>query len=1371
MQIDTIEDGLSRRVAALSPDKRAILQRLIQGNAADAPPVSEIPVQPRGERRDFPLSSAQERMWFNHLWSPHQPLYNESFGLIVRGALKTDLLRKSFDSVMKRHEIFSVTFHSAEGVPVQRLGSADVPRMTIRDLRPMKPSQIEIAYEAESQRLLREPFRLDAGPLFRAGVWIAGEDEYRLLFAMHHIIFDGWSGGIFLRELLTTYSALETNRPSALPPVGVQYVDFAAWEPSHFRRSAAAMDRQAAYWKQQLDGVSRPPMLPVDWHVPDGVHRAGREAFLCPRECTEKLKILANESGATLFMVLLAAFKLLLARYSGQEDIVVGIPTTNRNQSSLGEMVGVFINTAIVRTQFSGNITFRELLGRVRNTVLDAQANQELPLQRVVRLLDAKGDPGRSFLQVLFDLQKKPEMLLESSGLSIEPMDVSSGVAKFDITLALEDTGAELKGLFDYDAERFEAATAQQMLRHFRALLDSAMAQPDIPVSQLPMLTEKEISQTRACGVDTSAQEHPLASVETIARALEDSKALAIVDGSTSISYGQLHRQARCLAAILSEKNIGRGQHVVLFLQPGADFVAAQLAVMMAGAASVPIDTLSPRTRVEFMIRDCGAKFAIVNRQSLHVLPDSVVPIELKPDRLSHDDDLTETPPVIAGDTAYTIYTSGSTGKPKGVSVSHAALANLIAWHQRVFEISNLDRATQIASVAFDASIWEIWPYLASGASIHFPPRDLIGNPAGMRDWFVKNKITIAFAPTPLAEEMLALRWPSSTKLRYFLTGGDRLRKYPPENLPFQFVNNYGPTENTVVATSGIVASSQNDSTPSIGLPIDNVWVRIVDSNLQPVPLGGLGELIVGGKSLADGYWNQPELTAEKFITLANGERAYRTGDFCRFRRNGELEFHGRIDTQVKLRGCRIELGEIESALLTHDGILDAACDIREFGNGQCGIVAYAVPKNPTLATETLRGFLVERVPSYMVPSSFILIDSLPKMMNGKIDRKKLPSPEIHGLSTRPQTPPRSGTEMAIAELWKNLLNLETVAVHDDFFELGGDSLLATRLAARVREKFTIELPLAQLMHAPTIEALATFIDGTRKCIGKHPEGVISLRAQSCREQLPPLFLTPPASGSPACYVALSNALAGNRAIYGFEAAGLVAGSPVDSVVDQACRYVVALNALYPQGPCYLAGWSLGGAVAFEMACLLRDAGREVAFLGLIDAGLPENGRLPGGASLMVPLWWAISYPFIERMPLNYRTVRMLVQWMGISLPESLTEIGRRGPAAGLRFAATLAANSWRSFRVFLANIRAFRRYQPRFFDGDVTLFRTTQGSSLEKTQDVLRSSMTRWCRRVVAHPAPGSHMTLMLDPKLSASFASSFEAAFDDALENGGEG
>ena len=1374
MPADTTTTDLSRRLAALSPGKLAALQkRLIQTTAGDrSSPAEEIPVQPRGKQRDFPLSSAQERMWFNHQWSPERPLYNESFAIQIDGDLQVDALRQSFDMVMARHEIFTITFHSVDGRLLQRIGSCSPPQLETCDLRELEEPRREAAYEAESRRLLREPFRLDQGPLFRAGLWIMSDGRYRLLFVMHHIIFDGWSGGIFFRELFTAYSALAAGRQPEFPPLRTQYIDFAVWEQSHFEQTAAALDRQLEYWKKQLDGLSGAPPLPVDHHLPaDGAHVAGREVFVCPPDLVDAVRELAKEAGATLFMALLTVFNVLLARYSGEEDIVVGLPTVNRNQSALSDVIGVFINTVILRTDLSGDVTFRELLGRVRKSTLDAQANQELPLQRVVRHLGLNGDAGRSLVRVLFDLQKKSASLVEPPGFSIEQIDVSSGAAKADLVMAMEDTGAHLKGVLDYDAEKFEAATARRWPRHFLALLKSAVAQPDIPVGLLPMLTVEEIAHAEARGADTSCHPQPIALIETLARAQERPDAIALADQYGVLTYGELHTRASRLAAVLRRNNVSSGRHIALLLPPGVDFAVAQLAVMMAGAAFVPIDPAYPPARIEFTLRDCEAACVIVNSHSPDTLPEWASTIRMDHDGVPANSaenpaQLSDLPVAQAADPAYLIYTSGSTGQPKGVSVSHAALANLIAWHRRVFAVSSHDRATQLASVAFDASIWEIWPYLAAGASIHFPSRELIGDPAGLRDWMVKNKITMSFAPTPLAEDLIDLRWPFRMKLRYLLTGGDRLRKSPPRSLPFTLVNNYGPTENAVVATSGTVPPAANGAAPPIGHPIDNVWTRVVDRALQPVPRGVVGELLIGGRSLASGYWNRPELTAQHFLTLADGERAYRTGDLCRLRHDGEIEFMGRTDSQVKVRGCRIELGEIESALLAHHGIRAAAADVRELAGGQRVVVAYIVAEAATPAPQMLRTYLGSRMPTYMIPSCFVPMDALPQTSNGKIDRRRLPTPQAEEESPE-QIGSRTTTEDAIASLWKELLNVAAVGVQDDFFQLGGDSLSATRFAVAVREKFGVELPLARMMSAPTVQAVAAFIDRARRPNGETPaalpEGLILLRSGS--DSQPPLFLTPPASGSPACYAVMAGALSSDRTVYGFEASGLTTGKPAAGIADQARRCVAALDAVYPSGPCFIAGWSLGGPVAFELACQLRDAGREVAFLALIDAGLPEDGMLPGGASMMVPLWWAISYPFVEHVPLNYQTFRMLARWVGITLPESLADVWRRGPVAGTQFAAGLLSSGWRSFRVFLASVKGFQRYQPRSFDGGVTLFRTAQGGRLDNGQNALLKNLQQWSRHVEVHEAPGSHMTLMLDAKISSAFASSFDATLNSGF------
>ena len=1355
---------LSRRLAALSPERLALLQRrLVRPAVGDG--AEEIPMQPRGQRRDFPLSSAQERMWFNHQLSPEQPLYNESFGLRIKGHLKVDLLATSIDYMMARHEIFTTTLHAVSGKLFQRLGGCLLPRLETRDLSELAESHREAAYEEESQRLLRRPFELDCGPLFRAGLWTIGEDEHRLIFVMHHIIFDGWSGSVFFRELLTTYNTLVAGGEPDLPPPGPQYVDFAVWEQTHFDEAAATLDHQLDYWRKQLAGAPAPPRLPVDHQAPESLApTAGREVFVCPGELTEALMSLAKESGATLFMALLAIFKLLLARYSGQEDILVGLPTINRNQGALGDMIGVFINTVILRTDLSGEVTYRELLSRLRTTTIEAQANQELPLERLVGALGLKGDAGRSLVNVMFDLQKKTETLVECPGLTIHSMDVGSGLTKFDLVLAMEDTGRELRGILDYASEKFEPETARQLTRDFVALIKSAITQPDIPANRLAVTTPDDIAG--ASGKDTSSECQNLAFLETGTHALRQPRAVAMTADDGLWTYGELYECAGRLASFLRGRNIGKGQHVALFLPAGPDLVIAQLAVMMTGAAFVPIDLATPGARLAFLIQDCQAALVLANSKSPETLPASAPILRLDLEREAIDRTPLLPPASIQGsDPAYLIYTSGSTGQPKGVLVSHQALANLIAWHLRAFTVSAADRATQLAAIGFDASIWEIWPYLAAGASLHFPPRDLIGDAAGLQAWLLRNKITISFVPTPLAEELIELDWPAKGDLRFLLTGGDRLRKRPSRLLPFQLINNYGPTENAVVATSGAVISTGNGGAPSIGSPIDNVWLRIVDRNLQTAPRGVPGELIVGGRSLANGYWNQPELTAESFITLADGERAYRTGDLCRIRRDEEIEFLGRIDSQVKVRGCRIELGEIENALLAHESVRDAVACVRESGSGQRRIVAYVVTGDQALALETLRPFVSDWLPTYMMPSLFVRIEKVPRTPNGKIDRASLPEPEAEATLSRLHVEPRTPTELKVASLWQNFLNVATVSVSEDFFELGGDSLMATRLAVTIREEFGVELPLVQMLRTPTIEAIAAYIDDAQPGIRDLPSGVIQLKSGG--SLLSPLFLTPPASGSPACYVAFAGAIAGNRAVYGFEAPGLLGGPTIACFKTQARKYVEALRTVQPYGPYYLAGWSLGGPVAFEMAGQLREANQEVAYLGMIDAALPEKGRLPGGMSMMRPMWWSLVYPSREGIPLTYKTFRLFARGLGIGLPESLNEIRRRGWHDGWHYVGKVLANGWRSTKVLIANLRAMKRYQPSAFDGEVTLFQTAPRGISRDADNALGKSVRRWARAVTLCDAPGSHLTLLLDPGTASSFAPSFAATIDSSTLN----
>ena len=1368
MPAKTTATILSERLAALSPQQRALLvRRLLRETSQDtASPNEQIPAYPRTDNDEFPLSAAQERMWFNHQWSPYHPLYNESFALQLEGEVSADCMAASFERVMARHESFSTTFHSAEGRLFQRVSATTLPRLAIRDMRSLAADQREAAYLAEARSLLSQPFQLDKGPLFRAALWRIDDSQYRLLFAMHHIIFDGWSGGIFFRELFTIYGALLDGREPRLPPVNLHYADFAIWEQTHFEKAAPLLDSQLDYWKKRLQGITGPPWLPVDRQVSDdGAHASGREVFHCPMQSVDELKRLARESNATLFMALLAVFNVLLMRYSGQEDILVGLPTTNRNQNSLSGIVGVFINTVILRTDLSGDVTFRALLSRVREVALEAQANQEVPFQRVVRALDLKGDGGRSLVRVLFDFQKKVDQFVETPGFTVQGTEVTSGVAKFELVVAMEDSGEEIKGILDYDIEKFEPATARQIVRHFVALMQSAVTEPDLPVKLLPMLGADEAAQVEMRGMDTSHTPPNWVCLETEAQARSNPEALALSDGATQVTFGELESRAHRVAAFLRSRNIGPQRTVALVMPAGPDLVVAQLGVMKAGAAFVPIDPTWPPARAALLVRDSLAALIIADEP----LPADAVEAGMATISLArilnnspkHDLSLhlnTAGP----DDPAYVIYTSGSTGLPKGVAVSRSGLANLAAWHRRAFAISPADRASQIASVAFDASVWEIWANLAAGASLHFAPRGLIADAVRMRDWLVSRQITSSFAPTLLAEELIELDWPPDTRLRWLLTGGDRLRKYPRPELMFRLVNNYGPTEATVVTTSGVVRSEAQRGTPSIGRPIDNAWLRIVDRHLQPVPTGVWGELIVGGLGIANGYWGSEERGQGGFMMLPDGRRVYRTGDLCRFRRDGEIEFLGRADRQVQIHGCRVELGEIERALLQFPSVREAAVVARESPDGRASIVAYVVPDGPARSPDVLRTYLATKLPAYMLPSSFVAIGAIPRTTSGKTDLERLPDASGSDSARAAVCESRTVTESRLADLWQQILMLPTVGVHDDFFQIGGDSLSATRLAVRIREQFGVDLPLARLVTAPTIEALANFVDGSEQQTKNLPRQIVPLRSGSSAQ--PPLFLAPPASGSPACYAFWASAFTGDRAVYGLLSPGFTDGNAAVSIPDQARAYLEGIYAVQPAGPYYIAGWSLGAPVAFEIACQLREAGERVAYLGLIDAALPENGRLPGNISLLRGLWWAVSYPFSERMPFTYATVRQLANFVGVALPSSLTDVRQRGWAASFHFLAELFAGACRSVRVFFANMRGLRSYQPRRFDGVVTLFRTKPPAKV--SEDALRQAMTKWCARVDVHDAPGTHMTLILDPHQATRFAPLFETTLEPGLK-----
>jgi amino acid adenylation domain-containing protein len=941
--------SLEQRMAQLSPEKRQLVERLVREKREAGARSTGIPRRKRANR--VPLSYAQQRLWTLEQFTPGSPFYNETFMKRVNFPLDVGLLERTLNEIVRRHESLRTTFELEDGEPVQVIAAEATIRLPVVDLRGLPKEE----REAEAIRLAKQdaqlPFDLTRAPFVRAMLLQLDEEDHMFLLTLHHIVCDGWSFGVFTSELMTLYRAFASGLPSPLPDLPIQYADFALWQRSWLEEEV--LKDQLAYWKKQLAGL---PVvdLPTD-HPRPAVpsFRGAFRVFPVPPALYAALKELSLHEGVTLFMTLLAAFNVFLHRYTGQEDLAVGVPTANRNRPELEGLIGFFVNSLVMRVDCSGDPTFRQLLQRVRDTAIGAYSHQDVPFEKLVEELQPDRDPSRNPLfQIAFQCV--------DDSRSSEPLSVSAedaldiGTAKFDLRVDFLQTTREMKGYLEYTTDLFDHETAARMTGHLLVLLEGVVANPEQRISELPLLTPAERGRL-LLEVNRTAAEYPkhLCAHTLFTRWADRApEALAVASRAGSLTYADLNRKSNQLAHYLRSQGIGPGALVVVSMERSAEMVLAVLAVLKAGGAYVPLDPSYPKARLEWLLSDVRPKLVLTQRHLLGKIAAAGVTCWC-PDRdwngvagLSEEDPGGGSGP---DDLAYVIYTSGSTGTPRGVAVAHRSLANLVAWHIKTYCVTPEDRATQVASPAFDASVWEIWPYLCAGASLHIPDEETLAAPEQLVAWLAAQDITLSFLPTPLAESVLELDWPREVRLRALLTGGDKLHRPPPEGLPFRLVNHYGPTENTVVATYAPIEPSDSPEAPPIGRPIDNVRGYVLDRYGNPVPAGVPGELFLGGEGLARGYLNRPELTAGKFVPshldLEPGERLYRTGDLVRFRPDGNLEFLGRLDHQVKVRGFRIELGEIESALAQHPAVQECVVMAREDNPGDKRLAAYVVPK------------------------------------------------------------------------------------------------------------------------------------------------------------------------------------------------------------------------------------------------------------------------------------------------------------------------------------------------------------------------------------------------------------------------------------------
>jgi amino acid adenylation domain-containing protein len=1084
----------------LSASRSTLLEKMLrEEGVGSAPPSERIERRPAGEAT--PLSFAQERMWFLDRLQPFSPVYNIPMVVPFTSPIDVEVLKRSLNEIVRRHESLRTTFVLRNGQPEQVAAPELVLGLPVRRCQGATPAEVR----AEAERLVslevRRPFHLARGPLLRAEVVWLSDSEQWLTLVVHHIVADARSMEVLIGELAILYQAFAGRQASPLPELPIQYGDFARWQRRRLR--GEALERLIGYWRDKLEGAPEMLELPIDQPRPANQTFAGAlHTFTLPAEVGEKIKALSRGEQATSFMVLLAAFKALLHRYNGQGDVVVGTPISGRDRSELEGLIGLFLNTLVLRTRLSGETTFRRLVARARQTCVDAYAHQELPFEKLVEELQPHRSLDHSPLfQVLFVHQIAPNAsgkgrAAEDAGSTQAGPDMSSGTAKFDLSLYLTDMGGQIQGGWEYNTDLFHDDVIARMAGHLETLLRAALAEPDRPLSELALLTPAERRQLEAWNETQRpypAQRCPHELCE--AQADETPDRTAVIFDDRAMTYREVEERANRLAHRLRGLGVGPEVPVGICVERSIDFVVGLLGILKAGGVHLPLDPDYPQERLDYMLTNSGARVLLTQARLADRLPaDATRVLRLDRDRHEVENEPASRPPRLArpGNLGYLIYTSGSTGWPKGVGVSLRMLTNLTVWQNELTPaVRPGGRTLQFTSFSFDVSFLEVSSTLSSGGTLVMPSEDTRRDFGALTRLLAEREIERVFFPYTALRQIaayLAERKPPALSLRHVTSTGEALHVTEPIAGFFRGVagcrlhNEYGPTETHFVSAYTLPEEPGSwPHAPSIGSCIWNSEVRVLDRELHPVPIGVSGELYAGGLAMARGYHARPALTAERFLPnpFRAGERMYRTGDLARCLPDGRLEYLGRNDHQVKIRGFRIELGEIEATLHQHPALEDLAVVAREDGEGgDKRLLAFVVSKvDPAPGTTELRGFLLERLPDHMVPSVFVVLDELPLGPTGKVDRLRLPAadasrPSLSGAYAAPRSP----MEEELANIWSEVLGIEKIGIHDEFFELGGHSLLAVQVINRINESFAVELPMRRLFEFPTVAQLAVAI-------------------------------------------------------------------------------------------------------------------------------------------------------------------------------------------------------------------------------------------------------------------------------------------------------
>jgi amino acid adenylation domain-containing protein len=1294
-----------------------------------------------------PLSAAEEQLWYLSQLAPGGRAYNEAVIISKTGPFDLSAFRSAFNEIVSRHEIWRTSFDVVDGEPVRVVHPAPVQEIRLIDLSALPPDELQRSVAAVTAQAAHAPYELTRGPLIRPLLIRFGEHDHRLYLAMHHIVFDGATLRIVAHELVALYEAFAGSQPSPLSDPPTQYSDYVAWEREWMGTPDFA--RRIDHWQRRL--ADAPSLqLPLDRPRPSNPSGAGAiEPFRVSAELANSLRSLSRQCHSTLFQVVAAAFAVLLHRYSAQEDVVFGTIADLRHEPQFESMIGYCVTPLVVRVDLAGEPTFVDLVGRLRTDLLNGLANL-VPFERLVRELRPHRELGTSpVFQAMLAMQ--PPTIASAPSWDLRPLEQdlpeAFDRAKFDLSIELDErVGGHIDARLIYNTDIFDAATGRRLVDHLAALLEGIAIDPRTPIAKLPLLSEADRHLQLAEWNATDHEWSPGAAVHDLvsAQAARTPQAVAVVVGEDRLTYAALEQRADQIAHGLRRAGANAGTVVGISVERSTDLVAGLLGILKSGAAYLPLDPRYPPERSSFMLEDSGATVLLTQRHLLaDVPPRSIATLCI--DDLTADEPAGVAPhrPVSPEDLAYVLYTSGSTGRPKGVRVRHRNVVNLMGALAETPGLSSDDVVLAVATHIFDMSVGDIFPTLGAGARVVLASRDDARDPRRLSRLIEASGATIMHA-TPVTWKMLVdAGWTGSRRL-VAVSGGDTLSDALAGALLDRCAalwNGYGPTETTVYATFSRVSRG----TPiSIGRPIANVRAYILDRGQQPVPLGVSGELAIGGAGVAGGYADRPDETLERFVAdpFLSGEPMYRTGDLARFLPDGSIVHLGRLDRQVKVRGVRIEPGEIEAALVAHPAISSAVVTVREDTAGERRLVAHLVANGAAPSDGELRSWLQRSLPRHMVPAAFVRLEALPVTPSGKVDQAALPAPDDRGVDARAdRVMPRNQVEEGIARIWERLLGVARVGVHDDFFDLGGHSLLGVRLLAAIEDEFGVDMPVADFIEGRTsIARQAAFIEAARRVRPRRaePSRDLLVRAQPHGTR-PSLFFVLPSPHAMFIrhYVGPLGEDQPVLGVLGPDQNGS-AHRYSGTLEDMVAPRVSAIRAEQPSGPYYLAGYSLGGLLAYGIAGQLRAAGEEVRWLCLLDTSTPAA----------LARFWRRRYLLVARLALRvspmtaWRTLRDQLRLWRVSMRLNRTQaIDGFDPQAAMQLSV---------------------KYRCRGNDAPLVVFATADAIATAQSPSLGWDQVHRGALTI--HEVPGDHRALVRPTKevriVAEKFAASLSAA-----------